>query len=269
MSQFAPVVPLQIAEAMMSANIFGPYHLVLAHDIIKDAINERWYADLFTRVRHRYGADKVKIILDNSVVELGHPLPMKDLIRAYEIVNATWLVLPDIVGEYDRTIKLSSEFLAEFDQVESHLRPKVKFMGLTQGNSIPQLIKCARWYSLHSNVEAIGIPRVITKVLHTRMDATLHIWLEFAQRFNWWHLFGFSDDIIDDIACAKLPFIDGIDSAVPIRAGIEGKLLSLDYFSIGPRGKFWETAQPFIDRQMQNVQHNIGYVRSLIHAPTV
>jgi hypothetical protein len=118
-------------------------------------------------------------------------------------------------------------------------------------------------------VEAIGIPRVITKMLHTRMDATLHIWLEFTQRFNWWHLFGFSDDIIDDIACAKLPFIDGIDSAVPIRAGIEGKLLSLDYFSIGPRGKFWETAQPSINRQIQNVQHNIGYIRSLIHAPTV
>lgn len=63
---------------------------VLAHKVLAD----RDYAEHF---KHR--TQDRELILDNSFHELGHPLDVRDLLRAAVLCRATYIIAPDKVGD--------------------------------------------------------------------------------------------------------------------------------------------------------------------------
>jgi hypothetical protein len=71
---------------------------------------------------------------------------------------------------------------------------------------------------------------------------------------------------MDDITCASLPFVKGIDSAVPLRAGLDNIWLSSphDYEMYdAPRGKYWEEEKDLTVALIQNLQR----VRAWLQIP--
>jgi hypothetical protein len=146
-------------------------------------------------------------------------------------------------------------------------------LGVIQGSTMEDALQTFMLYYTLPLVDYISVPRIITKQHGSRMPLLMemHRVMGITRSFKGLHLLGFSDNILDDVACARLPFIKGIDSAVPIRAALKGMRMSeaMDdgewSMNVGPRGDFWE--QPCNDhwnRSLPLTRDNLELYRSWI-----
>jgi len=268
MARFAPVVPIHVAEALQGADVgedsLGGYHLLLAHDVLARPED---YQRVYGKVRERF--PESFIILDNSIVELGSAMKMKDLIEAAVAVQPDCIVVPDVMGDGAETRVMSRAFVREYVRyMESRTDSPWPLMGVLQGVYAEDCMEtCALFYTLPL-VEFISVPRIVTEKQGSRMS----VLIELAKRetynlFEGVHLLGFSDDVLDDVACTRVPFVQGIDSAVPVRAGLKGVPMVLALTrpgqfkaEVGPRGDFWNT--PLTSGQLAPVNHNLQQYRS-------
>ena len=227
MAEFAPVAPPSILRTLKKEGLLGNYHLLLAHDV---AEHPQEYADIFNDT----GA---YIIMDNSVIELGEPIEVDTMRLAVHAVPSNLVVLPDYLLDAKATIGVSTE--AARTWMEADLAP---FMAVPQGETKEEILVCADVLMKLPGVLAWGVARnftddevlrsrrEITKILHS-MDSSFEV-----------HLLGFSDDLFDDIVLtSRIPYVRGIDSAVPIRMGLQGMSLSLEQTEHPPRGDYWDS----------------------------
>jgi hypothetical protein len=293
MSHFAPVVPLSIARAL-PRDVLGYYHLLLAHDVIAhpeeyQAVYEPEVVSCDTELQ-RVGeppAGKVSvtrhdqyIIMDNSLVELGYPLGAEEMLQASKILRCDLLVLPDYLRDASQTVKMSRIAYDEISRACNH-RNLPKLLGVVQGTTIPEAMWCVDMLVKYCNVSALSVPRVMRETLGSRMLLLTMIGYKYPHLPI--HLLGFSNDLIDDVSCARLPHVTGIDSAVPIRAAIRNMPMRLDFegaFDPGPRGDYWDRQYDFsmpeggsthggaeeMQRIHEDIVENITKYRAWIHA---
>lgn len=255
MAKFAPVAPIRILEQFSKQHILGEYHLLLAHDIVASELNRAAYHEVFGQ-RKWDGT----VILDNSVIELGTAVDLDEIATAAEACRANVIVLPDVLENGDATVDSITdaygEWASRFDDVlgiDNYL-----FMIVPQGKTIEQFTECARvLYDFMEEYEQRimwGIPRNLVKLHGTRklgINAIQEI-DDMAHPFPI-HLLGFSDNIADDIACAKIAGVGGIDSAVPIRTQEWPKIVSGELVA-PPRGDWWETTS-YRNWMFNNLEH--------------
>lgn len=259
MTRFAPVAPLPLLNNMWDRepggtnSLHGSYHLLLAHDVLKDEANQKAYREHFNRVRDFFNYTCV-VIMDNSIVELGNAVDMQVVARAGEICGADVLVLPDVMGEGLATIVKLREVMKG---IRKFPLPNFALMAVPQGPTINDFARCLEAFMEYEEITWVGVPRIATQQLGSRQPL---ISLCKAVNPNWHlHLLGFSDNVVDDVLCANYDGLEGIDSAVPVRAGqvdIPFRLAQSDY---GKRGKYWDSVE--IKKQARD---NIRYVRELI-----
>ena len=260
MSRFAPVVPLPIARWLQGeskeADLLGGYHLLLAHDVLQYPSE---YKEVYGEVRIRY--PNAWIILDNSVVELGSAIPIKELVEACRIVEPDCLVIPDVMGDAEGTERLAEEFVKRYREMFPDNKNDA-LMGVAQGRFASEVRNCM--YFLSSlGIKHLGIPRVVTQYLGSRIETTLHALNGYA--FDSIHLLGFSDNVLVDVCSCRIPGVAGIDSAVPIRAGLKGMHLSMDSDrDYGKRGDYWSTSSQEISKNPGLVIDNICNFRRWI-----
>lgn len=284
MARFAPVVPLQIARVLQNQEVndyLGAYHLVLAHDIID---KPKEYQEVYGEVRTRNG-DNSFIILDNSIIELGKAMEIKDLLRATEILRPDCIVIPDVMGEGTATRESAVKFVRQYVQAAYELGDSANppsLMGVLQGDDVNDVMETLAMFYALPFIDYIGIPRVLTKMHGSRMPTLMAMQRSPAlaggfdgasdlgyRSFKGFHLLGFSDDILDDVSCARVPWIGGIDSAVPIRAGSKHIEMSLDDPTwsdrTGPRGDFWEKSLGM--GALEVTKRNLDKYRSWVATP--
>lgn len=263
MSRFAPVVPIHMAEDLQRVGLFGDYHLPLAHDVLKFPDE---YTSLFRTVRE---SPESFVILDNSLIELGASMDLHSLVQAAEAVSPDCVVIPDELGSGKNTMRMAAHFIEEWNaytkDFASDNRPDL--MGVVQGASIDECMEVVDLYRM-AGVQYISVPRVCTKILGSRIPLLVEI-LRLNEAFAGIHLLGFSDNVFDDLAAAKLPGVMGIDSAVPIRAGLRRMYLDLNNpnwsTEVGGRGDFWEqpcgsywhSARPYYRANMEIIRRLI------------
>jgi len=259
MSHYAPVVPTEVAAWLQDdIDYLGSYHLILAHDVL-DKPGE--YNQIYNNGVRKLYKDSF-IIMDNSVVELGSAMGMKDLLEACKIVKPDCLVMPDVMGDGFATRELAADFCKEFAgaAVGNPDFDHIILMGVVQGVSLEECYHTASLYYTLPLVRHIGVPRVLTKQFGTRAQV-VHKMIS-APLFDRIHLLGFSDNLLDDVACARMPGVAGIDSAVPVRAGLADIMLTIeeerDY---GPRGDFWDTLMEMCDAHDHSITTNISMFR--------
>lgn len=264
MALYAPVAPYHLYKKMKKAwgeDSLGRYHLVLAHDIVEHA--DEW-KELLPK--------NSTVIIDNSVIELGKAVAHELLAEAHNILGDRVhriLVLPDTFDE------ASTTFLDSYECLKTLIRKPViaEFMYLIQvkdREQIPyalELWKREKFFQKH--VRWIGIPRRIADNLGSRMEALLLTrLLQLEEPDLKIHLFGFSNNVPDDMRCAREPGVYGIDSAVPLRMGQQGKNLQFDVVGdqAGPRlargNPYWNDKDAPL-RQM--TLHNLARVRSRVY----
>ena len=230
MSKYAPVAPIALLEQLNRNGQFEDYHLLLPHEILKEP--ER-YRELF--YPNTSGKSDMFVILDNSVVELGAAVPLSMMFDAAEIVQPAVIVLPDVMGDAMNTVRASTAAANKWQR--AGLGP---FMAVVQGRSIPELIWCASQLSQIPNVEFWGAPRIVANEFGTRkvLDPILGMSIKPIDNQPKVHLLGMSHFYQDDIECASMPGVRGIDSANPLVLGQNGDLI--DNYQHVPRGNYWE-----------------------------
>jgi hypothetical protein len=261
---FAPVVPIEVARAMEEhkPGSIGNYHLLLAHDVLERPDD---YAEV-------YGNKDYTILMDNSLVELGYPLPLYDVLAACKIVGAQYAILPDVLGDYEGTVERTEAALTEWNNLSDEERGDVQLMPVIQGNSHREHINFLCRFAGRMDVAGFCVPRVIAD----RQGSRKHIIAE-ATKFTRVHLLGFSNNLWDDIACARMPNVAGIDSAVPVRLGLKGHIMSFDTpQDPGLRGFYWDnpfehcTTSKILhltrDDYLQDVVRNVEIFRFAITA---
>jgi len=255
MPRYAPVVPLSIARMLKEAKILGNYHLLLAHDILA---HPHEYREVYGHLQE----DAFKyIILDNSVIELGEPLPPKDLLKAADIVKADVIVLPDVLRNKDATVEAVKAGIQELGG------GKYALMALPQGEKYSSWQRCVEEFDripgFSRAVTTIGIPRNVRQHLgHSRVDAA--IFVKCILNPSNMHMFGFSNDVHDDmLATTTVRGVSGIDSAFPVwlanHYGLEIYRSLTDDERKLQRGDWWESHEA--QKNFDLVKYNINQVR--------
>lgn len=260
LKHFAPVVPLSVAAALREDGMLGGYHLLLAHDVLADP---NGYKEVY---RPYMDGTPMNIIMDNSLIELGYPMEMKDVLEAARVVGAKQIVLPDELGEMQFTLKAVWDAMDKWYTLPLSETAGITPIGVVQGKTLTECTTCLQEFrNLGIN---ISIPRVLYKYLGSRAEIAVIAHMKFG--FQNIHLLGFSENILDDIACTRLPGVAGIDSAVPIRAAYKHMTMEplSEYFDrdVGPRGNYWDVKPGDLDSvQSSLVVQNIRQVRKWIN----
>ena len=92
MIQLALEIPTALLEALTP---FTELDFALAHKVLEDEKYAEFYA---AREEDR------TLILDNSMHELGHPLPPAELLRAAHSCRADYVIAPDMLGQPARNL---------------------------------------------------------------------------------------------------------------------------------------------------------------------
>jgi hypothetical protein len=263
-SRFAPVAPLAVHRAMNERGVLGTYHLLLAHQVLSSPeTHEQFYRFEFPKSPkgwtkgvkgHRNG--QPYIIMDNSLIELGQPLPIKDVLRAGQIVGAKVIVLPDVLGDRRRTLDLVADAIDELDAVRrtNDYARSVKVLGVAQGEKHNDIIACAREMVQVLGVDILSVPRHVTSKVGSRIETTRAI----AKLGKPIHLLGFSENLFDDFwTLTTIPRVMGIDSALPIWLGLQGLLLPVEppvVANYGRRPSHYEQETTITDQVVANIR---------------
>jgi len=195
-TRFAPVVPLSIAAELSDSNTLGNYHLLLAHDVLA---NPREYAEI-------YGNKGYTILMDNSLIELGYAMPIEEVLDAANIVGGQYIILPDTLKQADTTIQQVLNAYIVWKGIPAAKKHGVSLLPVIQGMSMREQFDCLFAFSNIPDVKGMCVPRVIADTYGTRK----YLIEKVTRTFNV-HMLGFSDNLMDDIACARMPGVVGID----------------------------------------------------------
>jgi hypothetical protein len=255
-SRFAPVAPVKILKHLKDVGMFGDYHLLLAHDVA-DQKNADQFSSLFLeRDRGTF------VIMDNSLVELGEPVDEFTMAYACELVRPNVVVLPDKLWDSAATIEMHKRAIDKWSKLGM-----TSFMAVLQGKNRQGILDCIKAFMDDPAIKMWAVPRVIGQDYGTRMGFIKR--LRDIDPHRPIHLLGFSDNIIDDMLCAKIPGVAGIDSAVPIRAGLHkiwfGDTHDLATAKIPKRGNYWDTDPAKCDLEsLSLMSQNLQYIRMLL-----
>ncbi|WP_405589700.1 hypothetical protein [Streptomyces sp. NBC_01190] len=110
---FSVIAPPAYLEEFVAQDPARVHH-VAAHRVLTDAAYRAFFACEAER-----GAE---IIVDNGVFDLGHALPVADLIAAARAVDAREIILPDVMRDGPATVKASDEAAREIRDLTDDFR---------------------------------------------------------------------------------------------------------------------------------------------------
>lgn len=261
MARFAPVAPIHILRKLVEYDVFGNYHLLLAHHVAKRA--EEFKA-LFKGIYEERPRRDVyyTIIMDNSIVETGGAVDDNMIREAVEAIQSQQQanftldvipVLPDVMGKGAATRNAAN---AGYQRWIKDDMPGKSYMLVAQGNDFQDFmdtIDCFFVYGKgqYNRIEWVGIPRwLVEKGGCSRVEAVRYVRMVAPQVKV--HLLGFSTDIYGDMCAAREPGVSGIDSAVPVR--YDNVLVpSTTDDQIGLRGNWFESGE-FTLKSLENIK---------------
>lgn len=195
------------------------YHMCLAHLVLQ--------SDEYASFYRRMSNEGKYVLVDNGAAE-SQKMTYDDLMRVYEKINPTEIVLPDVLFNMDGTIARTSEFLEEYGGDLS----KYKKMIVPQGTTEVQWLKCLREMLEIGEFDTIGVPKWLGARSET---ARVKISLELSDSNVEVHLLGCSENPIIVQCCRAVnPNVRGCDSAfayICAKAGYNG----IDAYTTRPR----------------------------------
>ena len=182
---------------------FADFDFILAHKVLEDEGYAEWYKN----------SDNVKFV-DNSVNELGEPLPLDKMQEAFERVGGTYLVAPDYLGNAAKTVGSYMECIKAL--------PKEKVVGVIQGSTFPEAFECLSAYGQ-------GMVAIPYDLCSQKSDPPWLMALRRALFIGYVprdkgiiiHLLGFNG-LEELIWYQNAPHILSIDTGVPILLGMQG-----------------------------------------------
>lgn len=150
---FAPIAPVKYLGQLDNS----PVVMALTH--LCD--NEEYVA--YYKKKSDNGAF---VMLDNSIIELGHAVSVEELLAAAEKIGAHEIIIPDSFKDAEGTLVLAEKYYTE-------VRKKFegRIMAVAHGNSALEWANCAKTL-IKMGVDTIGVPKVMTSIIgpHGRFE---------------------------------------------------------------------------------------------------
>lgn len=160
------ILPIKNAVRLQARSpLLGQYSMCLTH--LVNAYPE--YANTYKRLsEHNY----TKIILDNSLIENnGRALSIRNVLNAAKAVNAYEIILPDVFLSRDGTLKAVEDALPKVEN------SGYKLMAVAHGKTITEFVDCFMELSHIQEIDTIGIPKIMTKILAGGRPSLESIWV--------------------------------------------------------------------------------------------
>lgn len=214
----AHIVPVQQLQDTSE----NQYHMCLAH-----LADNAEYAQFFANM-----AEKGKFVLmDNGAAE-GSQLQSDVLLKMYEKVNPTEIVLPDTLYEAGSTIQKTRNFLQLLSS--EGLENQYRTMAVPQGHNLEEWEACARIFVRDTRINTIGVSKflnVATRDRYVRVkacDILYKLIHEYNRSDMEVHLLGCDEGpLIVKMIQNNHSFVRGCDSAFAYLQAQKGTLMSL------------------------------------------
>lgn len=237
MAVYCPVAPAHILKELIPFREPDYRILLLTHEVLKNPKEHRAAM-----------AASATVILDNSVVELGTAASLQDVkaaVRALEPsthphLRRLVIALPDVYLDAKKTVESIGDNYPSWGEKLLYEK-SVEFMIIPQGQNLHEFTWCAETLlKIAPAATWIGVPRNLVRNLGTRRDA-IAVCRALSPHKSI-HMLGCSDDIIDDVLCARMYEVDSIDSSVPFRAALSGHELQMSSMRSHDR-EWWDKIQ--------------------------
>ena len=211
--RYAPIVPLG-SEKYLPDAIQGPYGFCFAEHILENLDGP--YTVYYKTATSNGGC----VIMDTMIYEQGESLDDADLMRAAEYVRPTFMIVPDVMGSYEGTLRNWLHFSSDRQTWERFGR-----MGVVHGRDLGECTKLA--FKMAEDADALALPRV----MYDWIGIPRYQFIEHLEREGFFtehatmqfHLLGASNEGYADVRIlAHDPRIMGFDSAEAASAAING-----------------------------------------------
>lgn len=204
----------------------GLYRMALAQWVKN---NPAYQEQLRKPVPSVRGPEIPYIIMDSGTFE-DQQLPPANLQLAAEEIGATEIVLPDVFGEPEETLKRSAQAL-------KHIHTR-RVMFVPQGRTLEAWEKCLEawvdfWEASHLSTEcslALGVSSLRQVTGTTPQVGSRRRLIELASNYNYSvHLLGLTDPeefVTNELSVARELRVRGIDTSTAFAQGAAGQLLT-------------------------------------------
>lgn len=138
---------IHILHPLNAASYKQPMEMYLAQEVITNTTSS--IIDAISR------RDSYKI-LDNGCYELDKSISLDELFECAEHINASEIILPDSMGKFQETLKLTTDAL---EYAYSRGIKKYQYMGVIQGTTWDEYMACASLFLSIREITCIGIPK--------------------------------------------------------------------------------------------------------------
>ena len=211
--KLAVISPPQFLTALSSIHSSIGYNFALAQHILSSPEYGVYY-------RRLSKVEKSFLIVDNGASE-GELQSFDELVKAAELVNASEVIMPDVLKDGEATKRLTLE------ACKTEKVPYSKRMVVPQGSTWDEWADCLLYLMQHTSFATIGIPKhletlkggrayALDKIRYGKLDKVYNI-----------HLLGIHTYPFREIlrALEILPTIRGIDTAAPVAWAQQGKII--------------------------------------------
>jgi hypothetical protein len=201
-------------------------------------------------------------ILDNGIAE-GMGTPINRLLQYIDDFLIDELVLPDIIQDCDETIASARTYAG----LKSRF-PTLKLMGVAQGKSMAEVLKCATALTYMDHVDVIGFPRWWLSAFGTTFRADFARSIvrdgDFPKQI---HCLGGNPLWPDEpYALSQNPGIRSMDTSLPFVYGLHRQYLPSKHEIW--RGAGYFQSEVFSDYQREVIEANVRLYIRWAQAPT-
>lgn len=254
-------VPIDLLE---KSKKFNDYDYCLLHLTYSHPQYKQFYIDSIKEGR--------RVLLDNSLFELGDALTNEQLAQGVRDIKPTWYVVPDCLNDCEKTIERFRKFKETYTDL-----PGLS-IGVVQGSTIDELIECYKYMSENAHKIAIPFDSKGFECLSNSEDK-LEKWCEGRPKFikllmdrGVWnfnkahHLLGcsyareFSNEIY---TCLN---VESVDTSNPVVAGLKGLIYTSNGLYTKPSVKLCELIDADVsDQQLSLIYYNVEKFREIVY----
>ena len=234
-------------EYLSEFRAYSDYDFVLAQRFVTSA-----YSDHFTSCRGlRF------LILDNGMYELGTPVDTYHLLQKIKQLHPSCVVGPDYAQEMERTIS---------ETISLALQAPVPVLGVLQGKSAKELLKCYEVYDRLPCIKRIGVPLRSLPVEGIEMRMVMrHDLLNIIARTGPskpFHILS-AASALDLQYCAQFDFVETADTSLPVLFAIHDRRLDTLIDAIREPGWRLNFSMRLTEEQLCLTKENMAFLRRI------
>lgn len=260
--QISHEVPLCLLQ---ESEKFNDYDYCLLHLVYEFPEYKEYYRNASKKGR--------KVLLDNSLFELGDSLTLSEVAAGVEALNPTWVVVPDCLNDAEETMRRFEAWMQTYFYLD------VETIGVAQGSTVEELEECYRYMSKYADKIAIPFGSTACKILGVEAGCTgdlecrsrgRQLFIDRIVESGLWntekphHLLGCN--LASEFSYPKYKElnIESLDTSNPIVAALEGLRYSPTGLDIKPSTKLCDLITHVVtDEERDLMDYNIQVFKNL------